>query len=127
MYRECWNKFLCVFLPLFFFTGAKYWDLATVTCNLYLFTDTLLYYIYGSWLHLTSLHLAEILGGIFEFSMTFSSLPSLLGIVAYRYQYSTARLLCLTNSIHPPSLLITPISFPITRYVAIPFIQEPIP
>jgi len=44
------------FSSFFFFTGAEYWDLATVTCNLYLFTDTLLYYIYGSWLHFTSLH-----------------------------------------------------------------------
>ena len=32
-----------VFFSSFFFTGAKYWDLATVTCNLYLFILIILY------------------------------------------------------------------------------------
>ena len=64
VYRECWNKFL-FFLSLFlffFFTGAMYWDLATVTCNLYLF---ILYYIIYMVLSFTSLYFtwAEILGG----------------------------------------------------------------
>ena len=43
-----------------FFTGAMYWDLGTVTYNLYLF---ILYYIIYMVLSFTSLHLAEILGG----------------------------------------------------------------
>jgi len=90
MYRGAGiNSFFSFSFPFFSFTGAKYWDLATVTCNLY-FIYTLLYYIHGSWLHLTSLHLVEILGGIFGVGMTFFlSLLCLLGIVAYRYQYCT--------------------------------------
>ena len=61
MYRECWNKFLFFFF-LFCFTGVKYRDLATITCNLYLF---ILYYIIYMALGLASLYFtwAEILGG----------------------------------------------------------------
>ena len=42
------NSFFSFSFPFLFFSGAKYWDLATGTCNLCLFIYTLLYFIYGS-------------------------------------------------------------------------------
>ena len=55
-YRECWNKSLFFFLSSSFFHRAKYWNLATVTYNLYLF---IVYYIYMV-LRFTSLHFASL-------------------------------------------------------------------
>ena len=67
MHRECWNKFL-FFLSLFLFFFSPEQCTGIWLLLLAIFIYTLSYYIilYGSWLHLTSLHLAEILGGNFR-------------------------------------------------------------
>ena len=104
------NSFFLLLFSFFFSEGAKYWDLATVTCNLYLFI--LHYIIHGSWLHLTLLHLAEILGGIFGSSITFflSSFSPHYS-VSIPVQYSTIAVL---DEFHS-SLPITPVSLPTTQ------------
>ena len=97
------NSFFSFSFPFLFFSGAMYWVLATVTCNFYLFIH---YYIIYMVLSFTSLHLAEILGGNLSSGLVWHFLLfPLLGIVAYRYQYSASAAQYLTNFIHPPSYL----------------------